>query len=134
MTNRHLLVLGSAVVLIAVGLLALNVPVFINRYDQFGSQVNCGNGFSADLGQASIADHGGTDPQAGGPAVTRAASEGDFVAQCQLALSIRRSWAIPTAAIGWLIFTALVMTWVRQEFRTGATGFAAPFAAEDPSR
>ena len=43
------------VALIAVGLLALNFPVFLDAYDQWGFQVNCGTGFASDLSQAAAA-------------------------------------------------------------------------------
>ena len=44
-----------SVALIAVGLLALNFPVFIDAFDQFGFQIKCGTGFCADLTQAAAA-------------------------------------------------------------------------------
>ena len=67
-----------SVVLIAVGLLALNFPVFIDAFDQCGWQIKCGTGFSSNLTQAA------------------AASGGDnYVGQCETALMVRRLWAIP---------------------------------------
>ena len=47
-----------SVILIVVGLLALNFPVFIDAYDQCGLQIKCGTGFSSDLTQAAEASGG----------------------------------------------------------------------------
>ena len=57
-----------SVALIVVGLLALNFPVFLDAYDQFGFQIKCGTGFFANLTQAAEA------------------SGGDYVGQCETAL------------------------------------------------
>jgi hypothetical protein len=80
-----------AIVLIAAGLLALNFPVFINAYDQFGFQIKCGSGFSSDLGQAA------------------AASGGDYVGQCQEAVLVRRLWTIPMVAVGSILLAIVVL-------------------------
>ena len=39
--------------LIGVGLLALNFPVFLDAYDQWGFQIKCGTGYLTDLTQAA---------------------------------------------------------------------------------
>ncbi len=62
------------VALIAIGLLALNFPVFIDAYDQFGFQIKCGTGFVANLTQAAAA-----------------AGQHNYVGQCETALMVRRS-------------------------------------------
>ena len=72
----------SASPLIATGLIALNFPVFIDAYDQFGFQIKCGTGYFANLTQASEA------------------SGGDYVGQCETAVMLRRLWTIPLVAIG----------------------------------
>lgn len=83
----YLGVLGAA--MIGVGLLALNFPVFINAFDQFGFQIKCGTGYLSNLSQASEAG-------------------GDHVAQCQTALLTRRLWAIPVVAVGSIVLAVVV--------------------------
>jgi hypothetical protein len=82
-------VLGA--IMIGAGLLALNFPVFIDAYDQFGFQIKCGSGFGTDLSQA------------------RAAVGGNYVDQCETALMFRRLWAIPMVAIGSIVFAGVVL-------------------------
>lgn len=84
----YLGVLGM--ILIAVGLIALNFPVFIGAFDQFGFQVKCGTGYGANLSQAA------------------AASGGDYVGQCENALLVRRLWAIPMAVVGAILLAVTV--------------------------
>ena len=79
-----------AVALIGAGLLALNFPVFIDAYDQFGFQIKCGTGFGTNLTQAA------------------AASGGDYVGQCETAVMVRRLWTIPMAAIGSILAAVLI--------------------------
>ena len=64
-------------ILLCIGLFALRFPVFIDDYDQWGWQVNCGTGFTADLTQA-----------------TAAVGDKNFVDQCETALIVRRLWTI----------------------------------------
>ncbi len=92
MTVRQIVAAVVAVVLLTFGLLALRWPVYLSDFDAWGVQVKCGNGFSADLVQASFA--GQAD-------------------RCQRALAVRRAWAIPVAALGWLIIVALVVPLLR---------------------
>ena len=92
MTIRQIIAGIVAVVLLTVGLLALRWPVYLPEFDSWGVQVKCGSGFSADLVQASFA--GAAD-------------------RCQHALAARRMWAIPMAALGWLIVVALVVPLLR---------------------
>jgi hypothetical protein len=80
-----------SVVLVVVGLVALNFPVFIDAYDQWGWQIKCGTGFSSDLTQAA---------EAGG---------GSYVDQCGTALMLRRIWTIPMVAIGTIVLTGAVL-------------------------
>ncbi len=79
-----------AVALIGAGLLALNFPVFIDAYDQFGFQIKCGSGFSTNLAQAAEA------------------TGGDHVGQCQTALLLRRLWTIPLIVIGSILLAIIV--------------------------
>ncbi len=73
----------AAAAVLAVGLLALNFPVFLDAYDQWGWQIKCGTGYLTNLTQA-------------------AASIGDvnYVEKCESALLIRRMWTVPLVAIG----------------------------------
>jgi hypothetical protein len=80
-----------AVVLIAVGLLALNFPVFLDSYDQFGFQIKCGSGFSSNLTQAAEA------------------TGGDYIGQCETALLMRRLWAVPLVVIGSALLAVVVL-------------------------
>lgn len=85
---------AAAVALVTIGLLALRWPVYLDAYDQWGVQVKCGSGFGADLLQATFA---GT------------------VDRCQHALAARRAWAIPAAAIGWLMIVWLAVPLLKPE-------------------
>jgi hypothetical protein len=80
------------VVMIAVGLLALNFPVFLDAYDQWGFQVKCGTGFASDLSQA-----------------TAAAGQHDYVDQCETALVLRRLWAIALATVGSVVLVVVMV-------------------------
>ncbi|MEB4209316.1 hypothetical protein [Mycobacterium sp. 94-17] len=91
MTNHRPPIVFAAALLLAGGLFALYYPVFIDAYDQFGWQIKCGNGFAADLAQASRA----------------LSTAGDnVVGRCDSALIARRLWAIPMAVLG-----AAILTW-----------------------
>ncbi len=79
-----------SVALVATGLLALNFPVYIDVYDQFGFQIKCGTGYFANLTQASEA------------------SGGDYVGQCETAVMLRRLWTIPLVAIGSILLAVIV--------------------------
>jgi hypothetical protein len=59
-----------------------------------GMQISCGRGFSANLSQAADANGRG------------------LVAKCGTALLIRRTWAIATSIIGWVLLTVIVAVWV----------------------
>ena len=52
MSNRALFLGVAGALLVVVGLLALWFPVYLSQYDQYGIQIACGRGFSADLSQA----------------------------------------------------------------------------------
>jgi len=79
------------VALIATGLIALNFPVFINAFDQFGFQIKCGTGYFTNLTQATEA------------------TGGDYVGQCETALLVRRLWTIPMVAIGSILLAVIVV-------------------------
>jgi hypothetical protein len=95
LTNRQLLLGIAGALLVVVGLLALWFPVYLSQYDQYGMQIACGRGFSANFSAAADAKGDG------------------LVAQCGTALLLRRIWAIPAVIVGWLILTGLVARWAR---------------------
>jgi hypothetical protein len=87
--------MGIAGLLLAViGLAALWYPIYLDRYDVYGIKIGCGNALRSDLTQAG---------QSG---------RRDLVAQCDTALLVRRAWAIPAIAIGWLLVTGFLVGWV----------------------
>ncbi|WP_431236689.1 hypothetical protein ACQ86B_17305 [Mycolicibacterium aichiense] len=99
MTVRQIVAAVVAAVLLTFGLLALRWPVYLPDFDPWGVQIKCGSGFSSDLVQATFA----------GKAV-----------QCQHALAMRRAWAIPVAALGWLVVIVIVVPLLRpQEVHAG---------------
>jgi hypothetical protein len=93
-SNRQFVVVVAGALLVVLGLLALQWPVYLNHYDQFGMQITCGRGFSSNLAQAADA-----------------AGDG-LVAQCGTALLIRRAWAIAITVVGWLLLTGLLVIWL----------------------
>jgi hypothetical protein len=94
-TNRGLLILFVGAALVGLGLLALNFPVFLNAYDQWGWQIKCGTGYNTNLMQAEIAN--------------QATPQSNFVDQCQSALATRRAWSIPVALVGWVILSGVLV-------------------------
>jgi hypothetical protein len=40
---------------------------------------------------------------------------------CDTALFVRRAWAIPAVAIGWLLVTGFLLAWVHREPKEGAS-------------
>jgi hypothetical protein len=93
-SNRQLFLGIVAAALVVIGLLALWFPVYLSQYDQYGMQIVCGRGFSADLSQAAGAKGNG------------------LVSQCGTALLLRRLWAIPAVVLGLLILSGVVAVWV----------------------
>ena len=68
----------AAAVVLAVGLLALNFPVFLDDYDQYGWQIKCGTGYLSELTQAAAS-----------------VGEKNYVDECETALLMRRPWTVP---------------------------------------
>ena len=99
MANRGPLIVFAAVVFLAGGIFALYLPVFIDAYDQFGWQVKCGNGFTAELTQAA------------------SAAGNNYVDQCNSALMVRRLWAIPAADLGGVTLTWQAAAAVAHDYR-----------------
>ncbi|MEO3758772.1 hypothetical protein ABGB19_10875 [Mycobacterium sp. B14F4] len=81
----------SAVVL-AVSLLALNFPVYLDSYDQYGFQIECGTGYVTDLTQSAAAVGGQS-----------------YVEQCETALLLRRMWTVPMAVLSGAVLLAVLV-------------------------
>ncbi|MCT7658640.1 hypothetical protein [Mycobacterium deserti] len=81
-----------ASVLLAIGLLAMNFPVFLDDYDQWGWQIKCGTGFAADLAQA-----------------TAAVGNGNYADECETALLMRRLWTVPLVVVSGLVGLAVLV-------------------------
>jgi hypothetical protein len=94
LTQRHHRLAYTGIVcgvLLIVGLIAMNFPVFLDDYDQFGFQIKCGTGYAADLSQAAAA-----------------AGRHNYVDQCGAALLMRRAWTIPFIVISGLVLVAVL--------------------------
>lgn len=94
MTLRRLVLVVGAVVLV-VGIVGLLVPVSVS--DGNGGSLGCGNAAISDLSSAREANNKSV---AGIPILNQVVPHTDFVAECQSALSGRRSWTIPVIVIG----------------------------------
>ena len=95
MTTRGWFILLLGGTLIGIGLVALQFPVYLSAYDQWGWQIKCGTGYSTNLMYAEMAN--------------QAFPQSNFVDQCQTALTVRRAWAIPVALVGWIILSGLAI-------------------------
>jgi hypothetical protein len=82
----------SCGVVVAIGLLALNFPVFLDAYDQWGFQIKCGTGYATDLSRAAAV-----------------VGQHNLVDQCETALLVRRMWTIPLVAFGALVLLVVVV-------------------------
>ena len=95
MQSRHHRLAYTGIVcgiLMIIGLIALNFPVFLDAYDQWGFQIKCGTGYMADLAQAALS-----------------VGQHNYVDKCETALLLRRLWAIPLVAISGLIVLAVTV-------------------------
>lgn len=90
------------ITLLAGGLFGLCFPVFLNSYDSSGIQVRCGNGYYAELLQATVDDE--QSKSAAQPAT-------GYVHQCMDALAHRREWLIPLVVLGALILISKLVAW-----------------------
>lgn len=107
-------------VLIAVALVALSFPVYLDSYDKWGIQVRCGNGYYTQLLQATIADQ--EQAHQSGPAT-------DYVNQCKSALLHRRAWILPVAGLGAVILILESGAWMLR----GSRGSSEPSSFEPTS-
>lgn len=96
MNARRLILLVGAALLVA-GAIALLVPVSITGN---GQSIGCGNAVAADTSQAEAAN---SKTVADVPILNQIVPHTDYVANCQSAVSSRRSWSIPLAVIGALV-------------------------------
>jgi hypothetical protein len=91
--RRFVLVLGA--VALVIGIIGLLVPVSVS--DGKGGSLGCGNAAISNLSTAREANNNSV---ASIPILNQVVPHTDFVAECQSALSGRRSWTIPVAVIG----------------------------------
>jgi hypothetical protein len=97
--RRFVLVLGA--VALVVGIIGLLVPVSVS--DSNGGSLGCGNAAISDLSSARKANNNSV---ASIPILNQIVPHTDFVAECQSALSSRRSWTIPVTVIGAIAIVA----------------------------
>jgi hypothetical protein len=81
-----------ATVVLGIGLFALDFPVFLDDFDQYGWQIKCGTGYLADLSQAAAA-----------------AGDANYVEACENALLMRRVWAFPLVVISGTVLLAVLV-------------------------
>lgn len=94
MTVRRMALMVGAVILL-VGIIGLLIPVSVS--DENGGKIGCGNAVISDTKSAESANNKSV---ASIPILNQIVPHTDFVAECQSALSSRRSWTIPVAVIG----------------------------------
>ena len=82
-------------VVLVVGIIGLLVPVSVSDSD--GGSLGCGNAAISDLSSAREANNKSV---ASIPILNQIVPHTDFVAECQAALSGRRSWTVPVTVIG----------------------------------
>jgi hypothetical protein len=111
-TLRRLVPVVGAVVLV-VGIIGLLVPVSVS--DGNGGSLGCGNAAISDLSNAREANNTSV---ANIPILNQIVPHTDFVAECQSALSGRRSWTIPGAVIA-----VVAAFFVRGGRLAGSAGF-----------
>jgi len=90
---RRLILFVGAALLIA-GVIALLVPVSITGD---GNSIGCGNAIAADSSEAEAANN---KTVANVPILNQIVPHTDYVANCQAAVSSRRTWSIPLTAVG----------------------------------
>jgi hypothetical protein len=97
MNLRKLILLVGAVALI-IGVIGLLVPVSVPGPDS--GSISCGNGIVSDLSAAREANN---NNPANLPILNEIIPHSDYVAQCQSAVSGRRTWTIPVAVVGLVV-------------------------------
>lgn len=94
-----------AAILLGVALLAMNFPVYLDTYDQWGFQIKCGTGYISDLTQAA-----------------EAVGDSDYVDECHSALLSRRLWTIPLAVLSGVVLLAVVLASATTSVRESLVG------------
>jgi hypothetical protein len=97
MSLRRLILLAGAVALI-IGVIGLLVGVSVPGPDN--GSIGCGNGIATDLAAAREANN---NNPANLPVLNQIIPHSDYVAQCQSAVSGRRTWTIPVAVVGLVV-------------------------------
>jgi hypothetical protein len=90
-----ILLVGAA--LLVAGVIALLVPVSITGD---GESIGCGNAVAADSSEAEAANNKNV---ANVQILNQIVPHTDYVAECNHAVSSRRSWSIPLAVVGALV-------------------------------
>jgi hypothetical protein len=93
--RRLILLIGAA--LLVAGVIALLVPVSITAN---GKSIGCGNAVAADTSEAEAANG---QTVADVPILNQIVPHTDYVAECNHAVSSRRSWSIPLTVVGALV-------------------------------
>jgi hypothetical protein len=94
--SRRQTYIGIAGLLLGlIGLAALWFPVYLDQFDHYGMKISCGNGIGSHIAQTQV--------------------DGDAAARCGTALLVRRMWAIPTVALGGLLFAVFLVLWARDD-------------------
>jgi hypothetical protein len=104
MSIRRIILLAGAALLLA-GIVALLVPTSIPGSD--GSSIGCGNAVFEDLSGARAAN---ASSIANVPILNQVVPHTDFVAQCESAISSRRTWSIPLAVLGIVVTAGSVIS------------------------
>ncbi|OBI74351.1 aminopeptidase [Mycobacterium sp. E740] len=101
MNLRRLILLAGGVVLL-VGIIGLLVPVSISGPDN--QKIGCGNAIAADDSAARQANSNDPNQLKNLPIIDELTQDPpDYVAECQSAVSGRRSWTIPVAIVGLVV-------------------------------
>jgi hypothetical protein len=108
MTVRRFVLLLGAVALV-IGIIGLLVPVSVS--DSKGGSLGCGNAAISNLSSAREANNKSV---ASIPILNQIVPHTDFVAECQSALSGRRSWTIPVTVIGAIAIVAALFVRVNR--------------------
>jgi hypothetical protein len=105
--RRFVLVLGA--VALVVGIIGLLMPVSVSNGN--AGSLGCGNAAISNLSSAREANNKSV---ASIPILNQIVPHTDFVAECQSALSGRRSWTIPVTVIGAIAIVAALFVRVNR--------------------
>lgn len=100
MKLRWVILLVGAVALV-VGIIGLLMPVSVTGPDN--RDVGCGNAVAADYSEARDLD---SRNPVNLPILDEVIPHTDYAAQCESAVSSRRTWSIPVAIIGAVVMAA----------------------------